>query len=273
MATDADGPEAHFPLNMIKGGLGGFALPEGPFDPEGAWESVYAIATLAGNYNRVGELRLKRTPGKRGRFVLTLEHTKVSPGEYRQRTSAELECRPDPMSTPTRWSFASETQDRHGNPVPSATLRKWAVAKKRQIRFDDDGHSARRVDTPDAFTVNWALFDAVQRLPREAFGPLLFTLIDHFDQPKGQQTLSFRTSVRLMLGGRCVKRQQYMELEKGRIRKTHWAREGDRPVRLHAYDHVGRGIVPWVYWVDASGRLLFAVAGLEAYVLQSSKGL
>ena len=42
-----------------------------------------------------------------------------------------------------------------------------------------------------------------------------------------------------------------------------------QPVRLHAYDHLGEGIVPWIYWVDDRGRLLLAVSGLEAYLLDS----
>jgi len=72
-----------------------------------------------------------------------------------------------------------------------------------------------------------------------------------------------------MLGQREVRKQRWVQLEKGRIRKTYMAKEGGRDVRLHAYSQVGRGIVPWVYWVDEQGRLLFIVAGLEGYVLNA----
>ena len=108
-----------------------------------------------------------------------------------------------------------------------------------------DGRTQRQIPAPGAYAVNWALFEAVGRLPREEFEPLRFTMLDHFDQLKPGQVLSYRETADVSLGGRSV--------------------------RLHAYDHLGEGIVPWIYWVDDEGRLLFAVSGLEAYLLDSFK--
>ena len=114
------------------------------------------------------------------------------------------------------------------------------------------------------------LLDAVQRLPRAAFEPKRFTLLDDFDVVKANQTLAYRKTVEVLLGGRRVQKQHWEKLEKGRIRKTSWGREGDRPVRLHAYEHLGDAIVPEVYYVDDQGRLLFMVAGIEAYVWEAA---
>jgi len=68
-------------------------------------------------------------------------------------------------------------------------------------------------------------------------------MLDHFDQVKPGQSISYRTTIDVMLGGRAV--------------------------RLHGFDHLGEGIVPWVYWVDDQGRLLFAVSGLAGYLLNA----
>ena len=267
MASEADAPEAHFPLNMVTAGLEGFDPPRGAFDPTRDWELAYAVCTLTRKCDRVGELRLRREARGRRRFTLGVTYNKAFPGGSRQVVTGELECRTDSLSTPLRWRYVSETRGADGRPLGVTRIEKTAKVKRARATFDDGG-GVRSVALPDAYTVNWCLFEAVQRLPRDPFAPLRFTMLDHFDQPKPNQTLSFRKSVDVMLGVRRVQRHRYEGLEKGRIRKTFWAREGGRAVRLHAYDHVGDGIVPWVYWVDDGGRLLFAVAGLEAYLLE-----
>jgi hypothetical protein len=36
-------------------------------------------------------------------------------------------------------------------------------------------------------------------------------------------------------------------------------------LELHVYNQLGDGILPIVYYVNKSGRLLFVVSGVEAY--------
>jgi hypothetical protein len=102
----------------------------------------------------------------------------------------------------------------------------------------------KKVAITGDYTLGWALFDAVGRLPAEQAPPLRFTLIDHFDQVKPGHVLSFRTAADVTIR--------------------------DRTLRLHAFDQVGTGVVPWVWWVDRQGCLLAAVSGLESYLLESS---
>jgi hypothetical protein len=47
---------------------------------------------------------------------------------------------------------------------------------------------------------------------------------------------------------------------------------GAGPRTLHAWRLTGKGIIPTVYWVDASGRLLFVLSGSEVYVLKEADG-
>jgi len=266
----------HFTLNTIAGQLLGFQPPTDPFDPQDDWELAYGIFSLGGSrtravrIGRVGNLRIRRRRDTNDGTVLNIDCEKRASGGYRRQVTAELHCRADALATPVRWSFASHTLSSDGELVENTALAKTAAAERGKVEIRD-GKSRRTIDVPSAFTVNWALFEAVQRLPRKAFEPLRFTMLDHFDQVKRNQVLSYRKTADVLLGERRVLKHRWEQLEKGRVRKSSWALTGGQVVRLHAYDQVGAGIVPWVYWVDDQGRLLFVIAGLEAYILDSPK--
>lgn len=263
--------EAHFPLNAIAGGLEDFQPPEGPFDPSAGWEQAYGVYTLTRGCHRAGMLRLRRERTDGANARLEGHYEKVFPGGHCMRVAGVLDCRTDARATPVAWRWRSEMLRPDGKAVEGTVLEKTGRAEPGAMHISDPG-GTRRVALDSAPTLHWSLFDAVQRLPREAFEPLRFTLIDHFDQPKPEQRLAFRKTCEVMLGGQRVQRHEWTTLEKGRVRRTSWACEGARPVRLYAYDHLGWGIVPWVYWVSGAGRLLFVVAGLEAYIIESSTG-
>jgi hypothetical protein len=233
-----------FTLNIVAPRLSGFQPPNEPFDSRGDWELAYGVYTLAGRGARVGSLRIGRTAVGGGDVRLALDYGKLLPGGYRQKVTAVMHCRQDTLSTPTRWSYASEIVDAAGTPLENTTLKKSARAGQREIEITD-GPRRRRLSLSPPYALNWALFDAVTRLPHEPIEPLRFTMIDHFDQVKRNQVLSYRKTAEVSLGG--------------------------RPVRWHAYHHLGEGIVPWVYWVDHGGRLLFVVAGLEAYLFEPAE--
>ena len=264
-------PDNEYGLDIIAPGLEGFAPPEGAYDPLGNWELTYRVCTLTANCAQAGSLCLKRSAVSRSKAILLVDYEKTGAGGSWQKVTAELACATDALSTPRSWTYGSDIVDAEGNPLPNMALGKSARRRLHTITIAD-GRRTSEMPTPRAYTINWALFDAVQRLPREPFEPLAFTMLDHFDQPKANQVLSYRKAIDVRLGWKRVKREKLVELPKGRIRKTRWVKEGGRTVRLHAYDHVGEGIVPWVYWVDDKGRLLFVVAGLEAYLLESAKG-
>jgi len=231
-----------FPLGILAPRLSALRPPAGPFDPRGDWRLAYGVYTMAGGAgSRVGALRLARKAGAGEAFALSVDYDKIVVAGNRQRVTARLHCRADRLATPGRWTFTSRLIDSSGVPIPDTLLEKSATVVDGQIEIDD-GRSKRRLPVPQAYTVNWALLEAVTRLPREPFGPLEFTLLDHFDQLKPGQTLGYRESVRVGLGGQTA--------------------------RLEVYDQVGRGVVPWVYGCDEQGRPLLAASGLEAYLLE-----
>jgi len=260
----------HFSLNIVAPGLDGFLPPGGDFAPEGDWQASYGVYTLAGVCDRAGTLKLQRRAAANGRHVLRVSYEKTLPKGFVQKVAAKLDCETDALSTPRRWTYTTRIVSRSGESVPGTVLDKTAEAKNGAIEIAGGRH-VRRVPVSGAYATNWALFEAVQRLPRGEFDPLHFTMFDDFDQVKPDQTLSFRKTADVVLGRKKVQEHQWQELEKGRIRKTTWAWTGGEPVRLHAYSQLGWGVVPWVYWVDDRGRLLFVVSGLEAYLMEPGR--
>jgi len=265
MATEL---KDEFPLAILAPALAKFQPPRGAFAPGGGWTQRYGLYTIGQrSLSRVGSVELRREAQAEG-AVLRVTYRKRASGGFTTAFGAEIRCRADALATPSFWVVSCQTLSPDGKAVPHTCIEKTCAVRGRAIHIAD-GETTRTVETPEAYTVSWALFDAVQRLPRAAFEPKRFTLLDDFDVVKANHTLSYRKTVEVLLGGRRVQKQRWEELEKGRIRKTYWGREGDRPVRLHAYDHLGDGIVPEVYYVDNTGRLLFLVAGIEAYVWEA----
>ena len=247
MQTEITGPKGDFTLEFAAARLKDFKPPTAEFDPRGRWKLTYGVYTFAAIKagttpgGRTGSLTLFREP-RDGGSVVEVDFEKHLIGGASQRVIARLVCRDDALATPSEWDYSSEFFDRAKDPLPAAGLEKSAKILEGRVEIDD-GKYTQLIQIDGPFTINWALFEAVGRLPRGPFAPLEFTLLDHFDQVKGGQTLVYRKSLSMELG--------------------------DRDVRLHAFDQLGRGIVPWVYWVDDSGRLLAAISGLEAYILDS----
>jgi len=267
MDADVREPKDLFTLDVLSRHLWGYPVPAGAFDPSGSRTQTYGIYTLAARGGRLGHVRLTREPTSPAAFTLRLEYEKRKPLRYVQRISAQMQCRADALSQPTAWRFTAVSLGPQGKPAPHTHIEKSAEAKAGEVVFTSRGRKSR-VALPGPHTLRWALLDAVQRLPRDPSLALGFTLIDHFDQAKPDQELHYRGAQSVQLGARQVRREQVVQLDKGRVFRPTLVEEGGQPVRLHRFTQVGRGIVPWVYWVTDAGRVLFALSGLEGYVLE-----
>ena len=247
MALNTNDAVANYPLCSLGTVLKTIRPPAGAFDPAGGWEHVYGVYTLAGRAagaRRVGSLRLRRDPAD-DEAHLDVRYDKALTGGS-QLVTARLTGRADsPLATPTRWTFESLLRTPTGVAIPQTRRRRSATAGDGTVTFADEKGRVR-LAIAGAFTVGVSLFDAVQRFAARRARPIPFTLIDHYDQPKGDCVLSPGKEMAVTVAdGKAV------------------------PTRT--VEQFGRGNVPWVYWVDAAGRLLFVVAGIEAYVLESPR--
>jgi len=68
-------------------------------------------------------------------------------------------------------------------------------------------------------------------------------LIDHFDEVRLNHVLSKRETTRVSVGNESLK--------------------------VNIYQQFGEGVLPIEYWVADSGRLLWVVSGIEAYILDA----
>jgi len=240
VAAKISQPTDHFSLNAIFPLLGDFVWPTGDFHPEGVWKHSYRIygliSTLQGSDGETGLLTIQRQAAQNGVFNLDITcdrllfPERVGSLPSRELISAHIQCRQDSLSTPLSWQMQSEVFAPDGSAVPYTQITK------------SQNHPEQ---VPAAYTNNWALYDAVQRLPHREFPPHGFILFDHFDQRKEDHRIMFHKSAVVEIGGRAAE--------------------------LYALVQLGRGILPIVYWLDEQGRLLFVVSGAEAYILWANR--
>ena len=220
-----------------------FAAP-GSLDPEGQWAHTYRI-WLVGR-RRQGEassLRVARSAPADGTVTLSVAVSITQSAGTTHETKAKIECRTDALCAPLSWQMSSVVIDAEGQPIEDSKIEQLAVVGSNGVEVTiGDSVSVRKV--PEPFTSNWSLFEAVQRLAGPATKPLTFTLLEDLDLVKENQRLSFRESVEFDFGG--------------------------GPVRLQGYQQIGAGILPCHYWVDEHHRLLVALSGIRAYILDTT---
>ena len=89
-------------------------------------------------------------------------------------------------------------------------------------------------------TADWCLFDAVQRLPFEQITLPEFDVLQGLLLTKESQQLGYRPDF-----------------------ETHLA---SQDVRLRAFDQIGFGNLPYVYWLDDYHRLRLVVSSFITYL-------
>jgi len=244
-----------FPISTLGTYREKIVAPSGAFDHQGNWTQTFGIHSTGTGNSRVGTLVLKRRVSPEGRVSINVHHDKVLSGStmvrkggpQRSRRVLEavmhLDAGDTPLSTPRRWSFHARVLDAHGTAIPEASLRRRAIVEDGKLRVATGEDPPRDRPLTGAYTVNWALFDAVGRLAAESSDPICFTLIDHFDQIKPRQELVFRRAIDTQFTGQTV--------------------------RLFGFDQTGCGVMPWTYWVDRQGHAVVVISGLETYMLES----
>lgn len=230
------------------GAFGGWVPPEGDFDADGIWKHPYRLWLVAGggviakpagmHYRGLLEIRRERLPERAGIalriYQSILQH---SPGVH--ETKVEMTTDDDALAGPRRWKLTNTVLDPHLKPIPEAGVQQTGEVEKDTVTIAH-GQRTTTFEVPVPLTTNWSLFDAIQRMPRRQGPPLEFAMLQQCDLLKTSQQISYRGVGEHTLGGHSV--------------------------RLHHWQHVGRGILPYSYYTDEPGRLLVAVGGLRAYI-------
>jgi len=229
-------------LDIIGEYLKSFHPPDAAFDPNGEWDHRYVMWMALKGSGRNGwlggRLRIKRRLTSLG-IELTVSQATVVQGSLTARTRATVVCGRDRLSTPRNWEIESEMLDGAGKQVDYTKTR--ITGKAAEDAILQLGKAERKLKVSKPFTSNWCLFDAVQRLPFNT-KPLRFDMLEDLELVKLDQRLAYGRSVELELGGRNT--------------------------RLHSFEQIGRGILPYTYWLDDQHRLLFAVGGLRTFIIE-----
>ena len=220
--------EQLFSLDMLVDHLAGFQPPQG----DTTRRAIGSIATACTASRTLTEdsgvamegssLRGPRREG--GRCSLHVAQQRLALGRF--ATGLRRTSRLATNGFPRQWSGRAERDRRCGREKfrgKPSSMHGRAAGRTR-------GHCRPKTKSLRCgpITINWLLFEAVGRLPHEAFPPLRFTLVDNFDQLKPGHWLDY-VEKRDRLAGQAGPRRS-----RPILRKTPASRAGARPSGLVA---------------------------------------
>jgi hypothetical protein len=224
------------------GALDDFVLPEEAFSPDGNYTLLYGIGFTMWNKIPIwGWLSVERKNISSDRFVLRTEHELADYAGGLNRIQAELICRNDLYASPVSWKLAHTAVDINGGTVSSARMNEEGLIEGNRLTVLRNRKETFKTLQEPAVN-SWALLDAISRLPADT-SRLNFALLDDFAMIKSGH--------RLMRTG----------IQKLRI--------GREDIPLNGFRHIGSGILPFEYWSDESGRVLFATSEQRLYILDN----
>jgi hypothetical protein len=223
-------------------------VPQGPFNPAGAWKQNWEICLSSANKSP-GTLVLEKKPRQDGTFDLLADWRVQQSMKSFQRLHAEVNCQADDLGTPMSWQAQSSILQSSGEPIDGLTIKQAVKVKDGvlELSFGGAGGDVRRyADQPlKTWSSNWSLLEAVQRLGGKEIKPMSFSMLEYLDGRKNEQVLSSLGVQEITLGGRNV--------------------------RLRGYQQLGRGILPMEYWLDEQQRLVL-VLGRQQCLLATEEG-
>ena len=224
--------------------LSGWPPPDdGPFDPGGNWAHTYRIwichgYTDKGNANR-GTLRIERVAGEESSTLKVVQRI-VSAGDIVHELHAQIFCRHDATASLERWTLSSRFLDPDGAVREPLSHQRAGAYRKDRIVQAIDGRPHHQ-PAERLLTSDWCLFDALQRRPFEDGDSPVFDLFDGLTVVRPEQRIRYAGT-------------------------ETFDRNGTR-LPLHRFSQLGRGILPYDYWLDVNHRLLLVVSHDKAYIL------
>ena len=227
------------------GAIGEFAFASEDFKPGGNWVNTYRIWMChgyreSGNYN-VGFVRIKRAAGKANDpFTLIVHQEVVEVDGMLNVIEAEIKCLNNRLASPLKWHLASRFIDSDGEAIDKLGTEEDVTIGGNVMSVETGGQTLKRRIT-SRLTNDWCIFEAVQRLTFQKEYSVVFDVLEGLSVLKEGQCLSYRG--------------------------VYPMRIGDQDVRLHCFHQLGRGILPYEYWLDDNHRLLAAISMHKAYIL------
>ena len=224
--------------------IGEFAPAPESFSPQGDWSQSYHIWLCHGFYGLLniegGYLRIERHSNKGNEFTLSVVQKYVNWDGIVETVTAEIKCKNDELSSPSRWEISREFRDAGNNVIPHLSLRQSGYIEGNTAILDIQGIRSKKT-AARRLTSDWCIFDMVQRLPSDAQKTLEFDMFESLSVLKPDQTI--------------------------RRMDSHSDRPGFYSGTLTRFVQTGRGVLPWEYWLDSKKMLVLATSGNRAYIL------
>ncbi len=251
MASDADSftsKVSDFSLRGLDGLAEQYSPPPiGNFTPNGYWKQSYAMFVLVPlGALKVGEFSLERKVKGPTDFMLAATIRRYASPGFSHFQRAEIRCRLDALATPVSWLFDTKLAREATAPPYLQSGRRRSASVHNSVMMVRDRLRSTNIVLDGAYSNEWSLLEAIQRLPGEMTPNMHYTLIDEFDTPQQAHTLIFRDKVNV-------------PLKNGTILLT-------------GYCDLGTAVVPTTYWVDEHHRLIFVCSGLTVYALTATNG-
>lgn len=227
------------------GAIGEFVFASEDFKPGGNWVNTYRIWMChgyreSGNYN-VGFVRIERAASKsKEEFMLIVQQQVVQVDGILNVIDARMICLNDQLASPIEWHLSSRFANPDGRAVGELETEERVAIKGNVMSVETGGHTFKR-KVPGQPSCDWCLFEAVQRLKFDKKSSLAFDILEGLSLLKESQRLSYRGVYPMKIGG--------------------------KEARLHRFDQIGEGVLPYEYWLDDNHRLLAAISMHKAYIL------
>ena len=209
LANPASATNLPHSLAKVQECLAGFEAPSGPFDPNGEWEHRYAVWIVLpesqfGKTAAFGALRIRRQPaGDAARLEVSLAAIQGANRSSCYRAEARITCATDRLSTPRAWELRTVMLDVKNKTIEGTEAQETGEVAGGVMRWRRKGE--RTMTAPKEFTSNWSLFDAIQRLPGNEAGPMVFDMFEEMDLLKPNQRLAYRQTIEMPVDGKTVK--------------------------------------------------------------------
>lgn len=227
------------------GVLDDLSVPRGKFNPENEWVNCYRIWTCHGYREKGNEchgfLRIERTR-KAATHVLKIARKLVHDAGMMHAVRAEINCQDNTLASPVSWRLESNFTNLTAE-KPAATLETaetGRIVKNGNVKISARGGDYT-LETSGPLTTDWSLFDAVQRFQNAQAYPESFDLLEGLGVLKTGHSLGSLADVSVNHNG--------------------------KPLLLSGICQLGRGVLPYEYWIGPNSRLLLATTGSRAYLL------
>ena len=228
------------------GALANWPPPAEPFNPDGNWVHTYRIWTCHGYTDRrndnQGVLRVERVAGTGSEsFRLNIRQVVIHTTGIAHKLSARIRCRNDRLASPEDWSLTSRFYDPNGRQRNDLTLRRQGWYRDGRVASTING-KPHEIIVSRQMTADWCLFDVLQRWTLGKSQEPVFDVLEGLSVLRPNQRVSFD----------------------GQERRI---RHNGPPFRVRRFCQLGRGVLPYEYWLDNDNRLLLAITGSRAYIL------